>query len=197
MRAPLLALLGLLVAATPALAARYPDRGAPTGQQRAKATAPAATQAARTTRPVAATRSAAPSRPSASATRSSRPTQAAAPARGGRATHAAAPVRGSRTAQAAPSRNARWGLVSSAHARTPYAGSMTTRRGAHYAVLQGGPVCRSGARNCRIYRVSAPQPMRWSQGLSPALNVQTSNCPAGTMATLATGHSNIVRCMPI
>jgi hypothetical protein len=74
---------------------------------------------------------------------------------------------------------------------------MTTRRGAHYAVLQGGPVCRNGQRNCRIYRVSAPQPMRWSQGLSPALNVQTSNCPAGTMATLATGHANIVRCMPI
>ncbi|MBX9702266.1 MAG: hypothetical protein K2X74_22710, partial [Acetobacteraceae bacterium] len=80
-----------------------------------------------------------------------------------------------------------------------------TRRGAPATAARNGrtthaeaaTTCRSGARNCRLYRVSAPQPMRWSQGLSPALNVQTSNCPAGTMATLATGHSNVVRCMPI
>ncbi len=176
MRAFLLALLGLLLAVTPAMAARYSDRAAPTGQQRAKASAPAATQAART----------APTRAAASRVQStaSRHSPAALP-------------HGSRTVQAAPARGSRWGLVASAHARPYRPSSMTTRRGAQYAVVHGAPACRNGARNCRLYRVSAPQPMRWSQGLSPALNMQTSNCPAGTMATLATGHSNIVRCMPI
>lgn len=197
MRAPLLALLGLLVAATPALAARSQDRGAPSGQQRAKVTAPAASQPARMSRPAVATRASAPSRGhAATTTRSGRTPPAAAAARGSRATYAA-PARGGRTAQATPARGGRGGFVSTAHARSPYASGLTTRRGAQYAMLQGGSSCRNGARNCRIYRVAAPQPMRWSQGLSPALNVQTSNCPAGTMATLATGHANIVRCMPI
>jgi hypothetical protein len=38
---------------------------------------------------------------------------------------------------------------------------------------------------------------RWSQGLPPALGVQAQECPAGTMATLAEGHDDIVRCIPI
>ena len=38
---------------------------------------------------------------------------------------------------------------------------------------------------------------RWTQGLPPALGVQAETCPAGTMATLAEGHENIVRCIPL
>jgi len=34
-------------------------------------------------------------------------------------------------------------------------------------------------------------------GLPPALGVQAETCPAGTMATLAEGHENIVRCIPL
>jgi hypothetical protein len=36
----------------------------------------------------------------------------------------------------------------------------------------------------------------WTAGLPPAMGVQMAGCPAGTMATLATGHSDVVRCMP-
>lgn len=38
---------------------------------------------------------------------------------------------------------------------------------------------------------------RWAHGLPPALGVQAQECPAGTMATLAEGHDDIVRCMPM
>ena len=38
--------------------------------------------------------------------------------------------------------------------------------------------------------------MRWTGGLMPAAGNQTS-CPDGTMATLALGHENVVRCVPL
>ena len=38
---------------------------------------------------------------------------------------------------------------------------------------------------------------RWAQGLPPAMGVQAQECPVGTMATLAEGHEDIVRCIPI
>ncbi len=63
-----------------------------------------------------------------------------------------------------------------------------------------GPACSRGrgaaAARCR----GAVQPVSWSwaQGLPPALRVQAQQeCPAGTMATLAEGHEDIVRCIPI
>ena len=61
-----------------------------------------------------------------------------------------------------------------------------------------GPACaraRGGALRCRsaVHAVSRS----WAQGLPPALHVQAQECPAGTMATLAEGHDDIVRCMPI
>jgi hypothetical protein len=37
----------------------------------------------------------------------------------------------------------------------------------------------------------------WTQGLAPAVGVQANECPDGTMATLARGHEDVVRCMPI
>jgi hypothetical protein len=53
--------------------------------------------------------------------------------------------------------------------------------------------CRSGARGaaCRS------QGKHWTRGLAPAAGVQASECPHGTMATLARGHDDIVRCIPI
>ena len=39
--------------------------------------------------------------------------------------------------------------------------------------------------------------MNWTQGLSPAAGIQANECPDGTMATLARGHEDITRCMPI
>ena len=37
----------------------------------------------------------------------------------------------------------------------------------------------------------------WAQGLPPALGIQAQECPSGTMATLAAGHDDIVRCIPL
>lgn len=44
---------------------------------------------------------------------------------------------------------------------------------------------------------SIPHPVAWQAGLAPATNMQAAACPAGTMATLARGHTNIVRCLPL
>ena len=54
----------------------------------------------------------------------------------------------------------------------------------------GGCTGRRGAQ-CRSPR------MNWTQGLSPAAGIQANECPDGTMATLARGHEDITRCMPI
>src|SRR4051812_6493493 len=40
-------------------------------------------------------------------------------------------------------------------------------------------------------------PMRWAAGLPAPALVQANECPDGTMATLARGHDDIVRCMPL
>jgi hypothetical protein len=37
----------------------------------------------------------------------------------------------------------------------------------------------------------------WTSGLEPADGLQAAECPDGTMATLARGHDDIIRCMPI
>jgi hypothetical protein len=50
---------------------------------------------------------------------------------------------------------------------------------------------RGGGARCRSRAVG------WMDGLSPAAGVQAAECPAGTMATLATGYADVVRCVPI
>ncbi|MBD0271957.1 MAG: hypothetical protein ICV73_08510 [Acetobacteraceae bacterium] len=70
------------------------------------------------------------------------------------------------------------------------------------------PVAESGAGTCG--RPSRGQAKRcrgagqlvnagggWARGLPPALGVQAQQCPPGTMATLAQGHDDIVRCVPV
>lgn len=59
---------------------------------------------------------------------------------------------------------------------------------------------RRGPAAARCGGGAAVQPLSWrgwAQGLPPALGVQAQGCPAGTMATLAEGHDDIVRCIPI
>ncbi|WP_043360747.1 hypothetical protein [Belnapia sp. F-4-1] len=51
--------------------------------------------------------------------------------------------------------------------------------------------CSAKHGGCRAPRMS------WAQGLPPAAGIQANACPDGTMAVLATGHDDIVRCMPI
>jgi len=54
---------------------------------------------------------------------------------------------------------------------------------------------RNGRRVCTpgITRTAS---MRWTGGLAPAAMSQTT-CPDGTIATLALGHSDITRCVPL
>lgn len=151
MRAPLLALLSLLVATSPALAARNTDRS-PGGAQRAKVTATAPATA----------------KPAARGTASRQ-----APRQAGKASPARQRATTSIRSRETVSRDRRAAIASSPSA-----------------------ACPRGARRCSTRSMAAP-PMRWSQGLSPAAGVQAATCPAGTMATLATGHSDVVRCMPI
>lgn len=81
-------------------------------------------------------------------------------------------------------------------------------RGAAAATLPRGPAAatRNAARSeasCRRRNgrtiCSAPpaeRPLSWQAGLPSATNAQR-DCPAGTLATLARGHNDIVRCMPL
>ena len=56
----------------------------------------------------------------------------------------------------------------------------------------------ASAAACSARRGGCQAPrMSWAQGLSPAAGIQANACPDGTMAVLATGHDDIVRCMPI
>jgi hypothetical protein len=67
------------------------------------------------------------------------------------------------------------------------------------AAPSGPAACARAARGVLRCRGGAVQAVswRWAQGLPPALGVQAQECPAGTMATLAEGHEDIVRCIPI
>jgi hypothetical protein len=56
--------------------------------------------------------------------------------------------------------------------------------------------CSRKARQCRGTAV-VPARFGWTQGLPPAALVQANECPDGTLATLARGHDDVVRCMPI
>jgi hypothetical protein len=73
----------------------------------------------------------------------------------------------------------------------PMRGQLGVTRDQRAASSAGGCSPRRGASQCRTAR------MNWTQGLPPAAGIQANECPDGTMATLAHGHDDIVRCMPI
>ena len=54
----------------------------------------------------------------------------------------------------------------------------------------------STVRGRRVCGGSRQVAMRWSGGLAPAVGNQSS-CPDGTMAMLAVGHENVMRCVPM
>jgi hypothetical protein len=54
---------------------------------------------------------------------------------------------------------------------------------------------RQGRRTCTT-TASRAEPMRWTGGLAPAAMSQSS-CPDGTIATMAIGHNDITRCVPL
>jgi len=155
MRLPSLALLGLVLAASPALAGSAKDRAA--GQQaKASATAPA-TGAAR---------------------QGSRQPRATASAK------AAAPHRGGKTASSAG------GRTGTVHRSGPVRSHQALPQDRRAAIAV--TACKGrGAVRCSSRSVA------WTHGLPPAAGVQAVACPAGTMATLAIGHDDVVRCMPL
>jgi hypothetical protein len=178
MRLTLLAFLGLMLALAPAMAARTPERSQQVAAPRGKPAAAAPSTSTRSARP-------APRPAATSGTRATKPASLA-----GTAARPATRPTATRTAARATPRGTDARLVRTAGRPT------AASRGAS-ATTAATATCRAGSRQCaRLVRVSAP-PMRWSQGLAPAANVQAATCPAGTMATLATGHAAIVRCMPI
>jgi hypothetical protein len=54
---------------------------------------------------------------------------------------------------------------------------------------------RHGRRTCTT-TASRGEVMRWTGGLAPAAMSQ-SDCPDGTIATMAVGHNDITRCVPL
>lgn len=193
---PMILMALLLALAPPALAASGKDRANGT-PARAKVTATA--QPAMAKRPVPA---------AATAPRGGR-AQASAPSSRGRAA-ASAPARGRATASARASGRstvaARTAPASRKYAATPAQGrearlTWTSYGGRHQAdrflssaaaaTPKAGCGKRSRRGGCGTSAVS------WHRDLPPAANVQAMACPAGTMATLATGHSDVVRCMPL
>ena len=71
-------------------------------------------------------------------------------------------------------------------------------RGVRQAAARSGNRQQAASANCRG-RNCAPRmrTVSWQGGLEPATNAQAHACPSGTLATLAHGHSDIVRCMPL
>jgi hypothetical protein len=83
-------------------------------------------------------------------------------------------------------------------AGTRQAANPRDARGARQAAARSGGRQQVAASTCRG-RNCAPRTrtVSWQGGLEPATNAQAHACPAGTLATLAIGHSDIVRCMPL
>ncbi len=120
-------------------------------------------------------------------------------------------------AAAAPQRNTQPVATRQAAAARPAATGRQATTGRQAATSQGRSqaagrtdargtrqvAARSGSRqqaatNCRGSNCGArTRTVSWQAGLEPPTNAQAQSCPVGTMATLARGHSDIVRCMPL
>ncbi len=137
-------------------------------EPRSASARPQAGAKAPATRPAATTqRSSAVTTPRSSAATTSRP---------------AANARPQQTARAGDVRTQRTGIV----VRGASAATVSREASASCTRRNGRTVCgpsRSGVAG-------------WQAGL-PAVDYAQTDCPAGTFATLARGHENVVRCMPI
>jgi len=90
-------------------------------------------------------------------------------------------------------------VVRGAAAATLPRGPATASRKAARTASRSNATCtrRNGRTTCApTERVVTEPPLSWQAGLPSASNTQR-DCPAGTLATLARGHNDIVRCMPL
>lgn len=165
------------------------------GSRQAAARPSASRSAARTSDRgrTTASRSAAPSRHAAAerSSRRGRDTVAVSRSRGGRVAVAA---RGRGRDSYVSARGGR-GLNSRMAAAVPYG---------RYAVPQGRGLRRTAMASCTVRHgrrtcsttASRGEVMRWTGGLAPAAMSQAA-CPDGTIATMAIGHNDITRCVPL
>jgi hypothetical protein len=190
MRKLLLAMLTMACLMPPAAEAARPDT--PTASRNAAA--------ARAN----ATRPAAPARPAAATAKASQPRMVEP-----RTAQARAAQPRTSQSQATPSRAAQPRMAALRHGDVRSQRDGVVVRGASAAVLPRGAARETtsarGApreattctrRNGRTTCTPVERPMAWQAGLPRADNSQRE-CPAGTFATLARGHDDVVRCMPI
>jgi len=133
--------------------------------------------------------------PSASAaateTATSRPRRAAATAPRPRARSTAAHQQTTASARRATSGTTRRSTASTSR-RHPTRTAAATRRSSPNGNGRTAACERHDSRG----RCIGPRAVSWQGGLPAASNAQ-SDCPAGTMATLARGHTDVTRCMPL
>jgi hypothetical protein len=75
-------------------------------------------------------------------------------------------------------------------------GGRHTYRSSYGAFSAASAASYTGRGYARVPR-GGTRSVSWFRDLPPAAGVQAVACPAGTMATLASGHSDVVRCMPL
>lgn len=113
------------------------------------------------------------------------------------ATRAAPSRQATRTAPArqTPRATAQRAAVQRGDVRTQGSGVLV--RGAAAATISREAVARCTLHNGRRSCAPPRNPVAgWQAGL-PTVSYQQRECPAGTFATLARGHDDVIRCMPM
>jgi hypothetical protein len=153
--------------------------------------APVAADAARREeRTSQASRTAQAQRPAAQAARITPPAARATP----QATRQAAAARVAATRQQAVAQRQQAAAARMGDVRTQRSGIVV--RGAAAATISRDSASSCTRRNGRTVCGSRDGVAGWQAGL-PRADYAQSSCPEGTFATLARGHEDVVRCMPI
>jgi len=94
-------------------------------------------------------------------------------------------------AQASPARTA---AAPRQAANRPTTTRVATQRSAQ---SRQASACARRDQRGRCVQQVGPRTVAWQGGLPAASGEQAVTCPTGTIATLARGHSDVVRCLPI
>lgn len=79
-------------------------------------------------------------------------------------------------------------------ASRPSAASVRSAKAKPGQLMRRGSAQRTASRTPRA--VAGPRLTSWQAGL-PAATGEQRECPVGTMSTLARGHDDVVRCLPL
>jgi hypothetical protein len=88
------------------------------------------------------------------------------------------------------------GATTQRQAATPRTGLFRSAAAAPAGMPRTTGTCARRDAQGRCIRTTVARSARWQGGLPPMTMAQ-QDCPAGTVATLARGHSDVVRCLPI